>query len=187
MIEDYFQDNSQETYKVSARVSSDTGGGEFSLEFIDGLNENIVIDKFEINNTGGWQNWETIEKDIDLPIGTYELRMNVTKSSFNLNWIEFEIFDDHSNEEEEEEEQEIIERVLIYPNPANDRVSVESNILFSKIIVRDIHGRVIRNVKITETDYYSIDTPFTSGYYFVSIKDSFGKTISNNSLIIDKN
>ena len=114
------------------------------------------------------------------------MRMNVTKSSFNLNWIEFEILNEQP-EEEEEEEEEIIERVSIYPNPANNRISIESNILFSKIIIRDIQGRVIRNVKIAETYYYSIDTPFTSGYYFVSIIDSFGKTISNNSLIIGRN
>ena len=88
---------------------------------------------------------------------------------------------------ETRDEEEIIERVSIYPNPAKDRISIESNILFSKIIVRDIHGRVIRKLKIEETDYYSIDTPFASGYYFVSIIDSFGKTISNNSLIIDRN
>ena len=174
--------SSEENYKVSARVSSDTGGGEFSLEFIDGLNQNIILDNFEINNTGGWQNWETIEKYIVLPRGTYEMRMNVTKSSFNLNWVEFEVFS-----EQPEEEEETIERVSIYPNPAKNRISIESNILFSKIIIRDIHGRIIRNVKITETDYYSIDTPFTPGYYFVSIKDSFGKTISNNPLIIGRN
>ncbi len=110
------------------------------------------------------------------------MRMNVTKSSFNLNWVEFEVFS-----EQPEEEEETIERVSIYPNPAKNRISIESNILFSKIIVRDIHGRVIRKVKIEETDYYSIDTPFASGYYFVSIIDSFGKTISNNSLIIGRN
>ena len=113
------------------------------------------------------------------------MRMNVTESSFNLNWVEFEIFND--NTEEEEEEEEIIERVLIYPNPANNRISIESNILFNKIIVRDIHGRVIRNIKISETENYSIDTPFTSGYYFLSIEDSLGKTISNNSFIINRN
>ena len=113
------------------------------------------------------------------------MRMNVTESSFNLNWVEFEIFNEKPDEDEDEEE--IIERVSIYPNPAKDRISIESNILFSKIIIRDIHGRIIRNVKITETDYYSIDTPFASGYYFVSIIDSFGKTISNNSLIIGRN
>ena len=177
--------NSEETYKVKARVSSNTGGGEFSLEFNNGLNENIILDKFEINNTGGWQNWKTIEKEIDLPRGSYEMRMNVTESSFNLNWVEFEIFNEKPDEDEDEEE--IIEKVSIYPNPAKDRISIESNILFSKIIVRDIHGRVIRKVKIEETDYYSIDTPFASGYYFVSIIDSFGKTISNNSLIIGRN
>ena len=177
--------NSEETYKVKARVSSNTGGGEFSLEFNNGLNENIILDKFEINNTGGWQNWKTIEKEIDLPRGSYEMRMNVTESSFNLNWVEFEIFNEKPDEDEDEEE--IIERVSIYPNPTNDRISIESNILFSKIIIRDIHGRVIRKVKIAETDYYSIDTPFASGYYFVSIIDSFGKTISNNSLIIGRN
>ena len=146
------------------------------------ITSNIILDNFEINNTGGWQNWETIEKYIVLPRGTYEMRMNVTKSSFNLNWVEFEVFS-----EQPEEEEETIERVSIYPNPAKNRISIESNILFSKIIIRDIHGRIIRNVKITETDYYSIDTPFTPGYYFVSIKDSFEKTISNNPLIIGRN
>ena len=80
---------------------------------------------------------KTIEKEIDLPKGSYEMRMNVTESSFNLNWVEFEIF----NEKPDEGEDEIIERVSIYPNPAKDNFYVISPRQLNSIEVFDISGK----------------------------------------------
>ena len=174
-----------DTYIVKARVASDSGGAGFSLSFDDGLNY-LELDEFEINNTGGWQSWETIEKEIDLAAGTYDMKMNVTKSLFNLNWIEFETVNKKS-EDEEEEIVEGINRILVYPNPTKDRITIESNISFQQIIIRDIQGRIVQNLTVTEKSKYSIDTPFSSGYYFISLIDSSGNLISNNSFVINKN
>lgn len=46
--------------------------------------------------TGGWQNWNTISVDANLPFGQTTIRVQATSDGFNMNWLEV------SNEEEED-------------------------------------------------------------------------------------
>ncbi len=74
------------TYLVKTRVASNQGGGILSLL----LNGN-EIGTDQIDNTGGWQNWETHEvgEVIVSVAGVKTLRLNVDSGAFNLNWVEF--------------------------------------------------------------------------------------------------
>jgi hypothetical protein len=169
--------NDTDTYNIKARVASNGGGGEFQLDLKGNNDQNLTISGFQIDDTGGWQSWQTIERQIEIPAGNYELTMNVTKSLFNLNWIAFEVA-------EEEQPEDEIERVSLYPNPASDRLTIESDVSFQHIEVFSMHGRLVQQVQVDETNRHSIDTPDSSGIYFLRIKDALGSVISINKFIV---
>jgi hypothetical protein len=73
-------------YKVTTRVASQVSTGGYTL-LLDGQ----IIGSDSVSNTGGWQVFvthyiATIAVDSG---GTQTLRLNVTGSDFNINWIEF--------------------------------------------------------------------------------------------------
>ena len=47
------------------------------------------LPSFSVPTTGGWQNWQTITGQVDLPAGKHLLRLYVEKGPWNLNWLEF--------------------------------------------------------------------------------------------------
>lgn len=171
--------NKTETYNIKARVASNGGGGEFQLDLKGNNDQNLTVSGFQINDTGGWQSWQTIERQIEIPAGTYELTMNVTKSLFNLNWMDFEVVlvEEPANE---------IERFSLYPNPTTDRLTIESDVSFQHIEVYSMHGRLVQQIQIPETQNYTIHTPFSSGIYFIRIKNVVGAVISTNKFVVKK-
>lgn len=170
-------------YNVKARVASQFGGGEFNLVLSGEEEEDLTISGFQISNTGGWQNWETIEKEFDLAEGVYELTMNVLESQFNLNWIEFEEVNEEESEDTEEPEQEIIKMISIFPNPTSDILNIESTIAFRYVEVRGLYGRLIYQETINDKNKHEINTPFPNGIYFLTIKNDKNTIISTKKFI----
>ena len=74
-------------YDVALRSASNAGGGAVDL-LVDG----DVVTSFKAVNTGGWQNWTTLEaQKIYLEAGKHEFRVNVTESGSNMNWLQFDL------------------------------------------------------------------------------------------------
>ncbi|HEX8522975.1 MAG TPA: carbohydrate-binding protein [Tepidisphaeraceae bacterium] len=59
------------TYAVDVRVANIGSGGTFHLE-LDGAN---VTGPMGVPNTGGWQNWNTVSKSVNIPAGKHILRL----------------------------------------------------------------------------------------------------------------
>ncbi|WP_161634372.1 carbohydrate-binding protein [Aquimarina pacifica] len=75
------------TYDVEIRVASPNNGSSISL-----TSNGIEVGEAAVTNTGGWQNWTTIETTIDLSAGEQTLRLDFTGESsylMNLNNLEF--------------------------------------------------------------------------------------------------
>jgi hypothetical protein len=72
-------------YTVSLRVSSPDGApGAVQLK-----NGSSVLSTLDIPNTGGWQNWKTVTREVNLNAGDQILRLAAVSSGWNVNWIEF--------------------------------------------------------------------------------------------------
>ncbi len=74
------------TYRLDARVASQSTGGSFRLLF-DGQDVGAL---FSVPPTGGWQNWTTVSTEVELDAGDHVMRFEKTGSSsqqFNLNWF----------------------------------------------------------------------------------------------------
>ncbi len=71
-------------YTADIRVASIRTTGSLNIQ-IDGSTQASL----DVNNTGGWQTWETQTVDLgSLSAGEHTLRINMTGSSFNLNWLD---------------------------------------------------------------------------------------------------
>lgn len=74
------------TYDVSFRLASfpSTGTGAFKL-----MNGSVSLATVNVQKTTGWQDWRTQTVRVSLPAGDQKLRIAVTSTGFNLNWINF--------------------------------------------------------------------------------------------------
>lgn len=82
-------------YEVTARVASLQGSGAFSV-LVDGQ----ALAAFRAVNTGGWQNWVTLDaQTVSLTEGEHKLRIEYTESGSNLNWLRFTRLADAEMEE----------------------------------------------------------------------------------------
>ncbi|GIW59941.1 MAG: hypothetical protein KatS3mg087_1007 [Patescibacteria group bacterium] len=75
---------------VSARVASQKTGGNFSIQL-----NNSAVAQFNILNTGGWSNWQTVEAGtVNLTQGTYTLKVTAERgngfsSLGNIDYLSF--------------------------------------------------------------------------------------------------
>ena len=73
-------------YKIKLRVSS-PAGGQASIDLNSG---ELPLGNIDIPNTGGWQNWQTVEKTVDLSAGVFDLGVYAQTAGWNFNWIAVE-------------------------------------------------------------------------------------------------
>lgn len=71
-------------YTLAYRVAAPAAGGVISADLNAGT---IPLGSTSVPATGGWQNWTTVQRTINVNAGTYNLGTFVSSSGFNLNWI----------------------------------------------------------------------------------------------------
>jgi hypothetical protein len=73
------------TYTVSYRVASVSTGRTIRLERGGG---SPIYGQISVPNTGGWQTWQTISHNVNLPAGEFDLAIYTETGGFNLNWFD---------------------------------------------------------------------------------------------------
>ena len=83
------------TYNVTFRVASQQNSNKSLHIEIDGQNVSGPVNF----NTGGagWQSFQNVSVQVDLPAGAHVLKVVMDSSSFNLNFVDFEFVDNGSN------------------------------------------------------------------------------------------
>ena len=136
------------SYDFAARVATATGGG--SIEIL--ANDQKVGEVAVVGNrSNGWQDWYTTDPiEIRLEKGVYALRLNFKGGSgglFNVNWIEIS-YNDHlitMTPERVDTRNEI----YVYPNPANDYLTVySSSIPITEVELVNMAGHIVLKKKI---------------------------------------
>ena len=72
------------SYKIQYRIASQSGGGSIRFERAGG---SPVFGTIAVPSTGGWQNWQTITHNVDLPSGQQEVAITAAAGGFNINWF----------------------------------------------------------------------------------------------------
>ena len=84
-------DFKQGASKFMANVSSDSSGGKIEIR-ID-QKDGTLIGTCDVANTGGWNNWETVECHLSSVENVHDIYFVFTGGSgflFNFNWWQFE-------------------------------------------------------------------------------------------------
>ncbi|MFT5569290.1 MAG: beta-glucanase (GH16 family) [Cyclobacteriaceae bacterium] len=107
-VEYYIDVPERDTYYLFARVASLDSEGSFDLEDEAGN----VLASVATPLTGGWQTWRSVVSDgFTLEAGIQKIRLRMTKSNFNINWLEFDTEVITATDDLFEDD------LLVYPNP----------------------------------------------------------------------
>ncbi|WP_160674818.1 glycoside hydrolase family 3 N-terminal domain-containing protein [Clostridium sp. C8-1-8] len=80
-------------YKVEFRVASPGGSASGAQLFLGSKN----LTKVDVPDTGGWQNWATVEGVANIKAGKQTLRFKAGNGNFNMNWINFTRIGDYED------------------------------------------------------------------------------------------
>ncbi len=167
-------------YNFNFRVASERTTSQIIIRRGEG-NDFTAIDTVTINSTGGWQNWKTIASTAYLPGGRYTLRIYVRSGEFNINW-----FETTGTPVTEIETTEIAD-VLVYPNPADDFISVDLSGINGnnfKIDLYNSFGQVVKSVSQPGSGKIQISiSDLRKGLYMLKLSDE-NKLIKTAKLIL---
>ncbi|KAA1242809.1 carbohydrate-binding protein [Aquimarina sp. RZ0] len=147
------------SYNIALRVASDSQGGTVRL-----VRETVSLGTINIDNTGGWQNWNTVNIPVDLNQGNQKIRFEYAGGNdylFNINYFEFsnpllsvDEFTEYS--------------FTVYPNPAQRFITIDGIKEDSILNIRDITGKKLKTITITPNTPNKINiSSLTEGMYWL--------------------
>jgi len=108
-LEFYVVVNGSGNYQFNYRIAGNGGGGELAI-----MNNGVktVLQNVTFPSTGGWQNWQTVTANANLPKGLLTLRFTATAAGFNLNYIDCFLISGIKDVKKKN-------KVIVAPNPGN--------------------------------------------------------------------
>ena len=108
-------------YEVSYRVASQQSGS-IALQLVNDNGTVSTLSNASFPTTGGWQNWQTVTQNVQIPAGRYTLRVLITSGPFNMNWMEFDLLFTSTQENSS------ISKVQIFPNPMSNVLIIQAEL-----------------------------------------------------------
>ncbi len=165
-------------YEIDVRHASEVSSGAFVLELIDEEGDSQTILNATFPSTNGWQNWETRSFNAQIPTGRYTMRMRITGTQFNVNWMDFKLTTSSTSDVN------LSPTILLYPNPTMDQVNIEvlnGNTLEVKLLSMD--GRQFVKKNISGKDNIDLSL-LGSGIYIIQTTDQNGLVQSHKLIKI---
>jgi Carbohydrate binding module (family 6)/Secretion system C-terminal sorting domain len=174
------------TYTVGFRVATPNSGASFQLRTSSGK----ALAAISVPNTGGWQEWQTVNATVRLAAGSQTLQLySNSAAGWNINWMNFA-----SNTQGAQSgnglalgsDSALVESnssgtpnnvVILYPNPAKSSFTVQvGNALSGAMTIQvvDVTGRICqvkalqKDQATTQVEMYAESLP--SGTYFVRVQ-----------------
>ncbi|RPH99695.1 MAG: carbohydrate-binding protein, partial [Calditrichaeota bacterium] len=162
------------TYTVDYRVASESSGGRIDLLLID-ESDSKKIHSVTFPVTGGWQTWRTVSQSAILPEGRYTLRLKVTQSGFNLNWLRFQFI---TSVEEGAEIPLCFKLTQNYPNPFNASTTIRFTLPTSCEVTCTVYNILGKTVETLVKEQYPAGqfeikwdaSHYSSGLYFYTLQ-----------------
>jgi beta-glucanase (GH16 family) len=170
------------TYRIDFRVASSVATGKFDFK-----KGSTILASLSVPNTGGGQQWQTINSQVNLAAGTQTFRVAATATGFNLNWLFFELVPAAQTIQYQAKvadvEIPLQSGVQVYPNPAQGSFSVttKDRIIIDEISVASTAGTQFRIYPKSST--VTIDmSRYAKGVYFIEIRQ--GNIKSKQKLVL---
>ncbi len=152
------------TYTVSYRVSSESTGGQLSLDYSSG---DVILDYADISATGDWQTWTTVSNTVSLDAGTYDFGIYAQEGGWNFNWFSFTLVSEKSTGDDSSLMDDKSE-ISIYPNPVSEQLNISGTSDNSQFEIYSLSG-----VKVKSGLGNSINVSnLTEGIFFINIIDN---------------
>ena len=173
-------------YNFNFRFASFSSDGKFMLD----LNDQNILGFTDIPNTGGWTNWQTIEKkNIFLPAGKHTFKLRFFFGGFNFNYME--ITSNITGLNESNSLQNEYKLFQNYPNPFNPNTKIKFNLLENSNVSLEIYNVLGQKIAelinetlsagLHEVEFNSKE--FASGLYFYKLRANDFISIKNMLLI----
>ena len=160
---------------MDARVATRTAGG--TLEVRTGSANGALIGTINVGNTGGYQDWTTLNTNISNASGTQDVYLVFTGGNgylFNVNWIEFNT--DATSNKDIAGVANVTSNVVIYPNPVESITTIE-NAANASVTIYDMKGSIVFTVSIV-SDNETIDlSALVSGMYYAEVNSVTNKSV----------
>lgn len=161
-------------FEITFRVASPSGNGRINYYLNNKLAGNISIP-----NTSGWQNWQSVSKNIKIPKGKHYLKLVASVGGFNINYFEINNLTTGINEIHNDE-------LTIFPNPISSEMIIQSqNFQYNKIEVIDILGKSVLIKAITYEPELHLPVNLLKGMYIVKFSNE--KQVQFKRIIVDNN
>ena len=167
------------TYLITYRIASQSAAGQIGLKLIDTNGNETSISSPNFVVTGGWQDWLTISEVVNLPSGRYVMRIEILKSPFNLNWMEFSM-----TTSLDEEHYATAGSLRVFPNPSRDIFNLSFDFPSPqdlRLQVLDLQGQSVFNDElehISKSQYQLILDSISNGVYILKIELKDGTSLT---------
>ena len=146
-------------YSLGFRVASDTQGGTIRI-----MSNNTLLGSVSIENTGGWQQWITVNKNISLNAGEQNLKFVFEGESeflLNLNKIDIVLSSTLSIPDFQ------LKSAEVYPNPVSDFLTINLKKKALKLAIYDLSGKLLLSTFLQrETNQLDVSN-LSKGMYLV--------------------
>ena len=158
--------------EISFRIASPNNNTGFDYYL-----NNKKVGSVSIPNTGSWQVWQSITKNISIRPGKHYLKIVATSGGFNVNYIDFKGPATNVDEINYNE-------FNIFPNPVSTEIIIRSpSLQFNRIEIFDITGNVVYN-QLSDFDFeIRLPVSLSNGIYMVRISD--GKRYLDKKIIVN--
>lgn len=160
---------------MDARIATRNAGG--TIEVRTGSLTGTLIGSVNVSNTGGFQNWTTVNTNISNVSGTQDVYLVFTGGSgylFNVNWIEFNTSLRSNNGDIDTIK--ITSDIIIYPNPVKTTATIQ-NASNSIITIYDIKGSKVLTKSISSDNEIIDISEFSTGIYYGKVSGKRTSTI----------
>lgn len=147
-------------FQISFRLAATSASG-----VIDYYVDDKYIGRVNAPNTGNWQMYQSVSKNIILTQGKHYLKIIATVSGFNINYMDVQdIKTGVSNITDE--------NVSIYPNPVSNEMIISSpNFQYNKIEIFDVLGKLVSSKATAGEPVSHLPVHLSNGMYFVKISN----------------
>ncbi|GAB4409418.1 MAG: hypothetical protein OHK0039_13080 [Bacteroidia bacterium] len=171
---DYYLDVGQAgIYQVHYRTAAEAATGGLQFQSIDANGVATPLHNISFAPTGGWQQWRTTTKSLELPRGVQHVRLLITAPSFNLNWFSFDLLVALGLDP-----QAAANPLTVYPNPHSGVFTLRTQIQETAVLsVVNLWGQVVHTQTLLPAapDELTLDiSRQPDGYYFVLLRTADG-------------
>ncbi len=158
------------SYNIQFRIASMQRARLFVV-----LNGETILNQ-AMDNTAGWQNWETFSNTVELQAGVQTIRLKAGTSGFNINW--FQIGDISTGIADIQNSSDIFN---VYPNPGNGELHIQTNKKIKELVITAVTGNTVHSVPFSNAVNLQFLAP---GIYSLKAIGFNGETIAIKKIVI---